>query len=67
MRDQHEDVAKASFKAGSGTLDRSSLAVMIVNCVVLSAFFAYSYIEFSHNRSNAVPVRAITLTHSLAR
>jgi hypothetical protein len=67
MRSQHEHVAKASFKAGSATLDRSSLAVVIVNCVVLIAFFAYSYIEFSHNRTNAVPARAITLTASLAR
>ena len=48
MRNKPGYVAEASFRAGSGTLDRSSLAVVIVNCVVLAAFFAYSYIEFSH-------------------
>jgi hypothetical protein len=67
MRNQHGHVAQASFRAGSGTLDRSSLAVVIVNCAVLTAFFAYSYVEFSHDRTNAVPARTIALTGSLAR
>ena len=67
MRNEAGHLAKTSFEAGSGILDRSSLAVVIVNCVALTAFLAYSYIEFSHSRTNAVPVRAIAFTGSLAR
>ena len=66
MRSQLGHVAQDSIR-GSGTLDRSSLAVVIVNCVVLSAFCAYSYIEFSHHRTNAVPARTVALTASPAR
>ncbi|MGZ5867554.1 MAG: hypothetical protein ACXWKC_19490 [Xanthobacteraceae bacterium] len=66
MRSQHGHVAQDSF-GGSGTLDRSSLAVVIVNCVVLAAFFAYSYLEFSHDRTNAAPARVIALTGSSVR
>jgi hypothetical protein len=67
MRNQHEHVAEASFEAGSGKLDRPSLAVVTVNCVVLTAFFAYSYITFSRNRIDAASTHPITLAHSLAR
>ena len=67
MRNPHGLVAKDSLNAGSGALDRSSLAVVIVNCVVLTAFVAYSYIEFSHHRTNTVPARAIALTNSTTR
>jgi hypothetical protein len=66
MRSQHGHVARDSFR-GSGALDRSSLAVVIVNCVVLTAFFAYSYLEFSHDRTNAVPARTVALTASPTR
>jgi len=66
MRSQLGHVAQDSIR-GSGTLDRSSLAVVIVNCVVLTAFFTYSYIQFSHDRTNAIPARAIALSASPAR
>jgi hypothetical protein len=67
MFSQHKHVGKAWLSARGGTLDRSSLAVIIVNCVVLTAFFAYSYVEFSHHRTNAVPTPPIALAHLLAR
>jgi hypothetical protein len=67
MCNEHGHVTQSSFTAGSGTLDKSSLAVVIFNCAVLIAFFAYSYIEFSHSRTNAVPTRAIALSGSVSR